>query len=385
MEHMKYFRVLGICVLGVSTCFAADIALVEEIIAKVNGDIITRGEVERGRKQLEAELHQQGAKGQQLQQALEEGEKNVFRDRIDNLLLVQKGKELNINVDTDVSKYIADLQKRSGIADPEKFQQYVREQTGMSYEDFKNETKNGILTQRVIRQEVASRINVKKEELQKYYNEHKADFVREDRIFLREILISTEGKDDAGVAAAEKKAKDIAARAAKGEKFPDLAQSNSDAKTAEQGGEMPAFKKGELRKDIEDQVWDKPRGFVTPPIKVGNGFLILKVEEHQKAGQAGFEEVENEIMDKMFSPRMQPAVREYLTKLRQQAFLEIKPGYIDAGAAAGKDTTWTDPAQLKPETVTKEEVASQTRRKRLLWMVPLPGTQTNKGKSSSSR
>jgi peptidyl-prolyl cis-trans isomerase SurA len=379
---MKCTRVLGMIVLGVSLSCAADIALVEEIVAKVNGDIITRGEVDRGRKQVEADLRQQGVKGGQLQQAMDEAAKNVLRDKIDNLLLIQKGKELNINVDTEVTKYIADLQKRSKIADPEKFQQYVREQTGMSYEDFKSETKNGMLTQRVIRQEVAPKINVKKEELKKYYDEHKAEFMRTERVFLREILVSTEGKDEAQ---AEKKAKDLAARAAKGEKFPELARDNSDSKTAEQGGEMPAFDKGVLLKEVEDAVWDKPRGYVTQPLKVPNGFLILKVDDHQKAGQADFEEVENEITDKVFSPRMQPAVREYLTKLRQQAFLEIKPGYIDSGASAGKDTTWNDPAQLKPETVTKEQVASQTRRKKLLWIVPIPGTETKNSKASSSK
>jgi parvulin-like peptidyl-prolyl isomerase len=364
---------------------AADISLVEEIIAKVNGDIVTRSEIERGRRQLEQELRERRLAGTQLQQAIQEGSQNVLRDRIDALLLSQKGKELNINVDTEVSRYLADLQKKSGIADPEKFQQYVREQTGMPFEDFKAETKNGLLTQRVVRQEVASRINVKKEELKKYYDEHKSEFVREERVFLREILVSTEGKDAAGIAASEKKAKDLAARASKGEKFAEMAQANSDAQNAQFGGEMPGFKESELRPEIKAQVWDKPRGFVTPPIKLTNGFVIYKVEDHQKAGQAEFEEVENEIMDKVFSPRMQPAVRDYLTKLREQAFLEIKPGYVDAGAAAGKDTTWTDPAQLKPETVTKEQVAQQKHRKKLLWAIPLPGTSNSKSKNSSSR
>ena len=75
------------------------------------------------------------------------------------------------------------------------------------------------------------------------------------------------------------------------------------------------------------------------------GFAIFKVEEHQKAGQAEFEEVQYEVQDKLFRPKMQPALREYMTKLRAVAFLEIKPGYEDTGAAPGKDTSWSDPAQ----------------------------------------
>ena len=110
------------------------------------------------------------------------------------------------------------------------------------------------------------------------------------------------------------------------------------------------------------------------------------MEEHQKAGQETFEEAEPEITEKLFTPRMQPEVRKYLTKLREEAFLQIKSGYVDSGAAPGKDTRWQDPAQLKPETVTKEEVAAKTRHKRLLWMIPLPGTETTaKQKTSSSR
>ncbi len=382
---MKYPRVLALGVFCASLAVCADVALVEEIIAKVNGDIVTRGEVDRGRRQLEAELHQQGLTGTRLQEGLDQRSKDILRDRIDQLLLVQKGKELNINIDPEISKFVARLQAESKIADPEKFQQYVREQTGMPFEDYKNDLKNNMLTERVIRDEVGRRVNVKREDQQKFYEEHKSEFMREERVYLREILISTDGKDAAGTAAAEKKAKDIAARAAKGEKFADLARDNSDAQTARQGGDIGGFEKGKLRGDIESQIWTQPRGFVTQPIKVSNGFLILRVEDHQKAGQASFEEVENEIMDKMFTPKMQPAIREYLTKLRENAFLEIKPGYIDSGAAPGKNTAWTDPAQLRPETVTKEEVANQTHRKRLLWMVPVPGTKSVKSKTSSSK
>ena len=199
-------------------------------------------------------------------------------------------------------------------------------------------------------------------------------------MFLRELLIVADPADPKAVAAAEKKAKDLAARARKGEKFFELARDNSESETAQSGGELPAYKKGEMMKQIEDLVWDKERGYVTDPIKAANGFLILRVEEHQKAGQAQLEEVENEVMERLHAPRMQPAVREYLTKLRTEAFLEIREGFVDSAAAPGKDTKWADPAQLKPETITKEEVANRSRRKRLLG-IPIVGTSTSKSRS----
>lgn len=379
-----YMKVLvPLAILASGSLFAADLALVEEIVAKCNGDIITRGDLDHSRKQLIEALRHEGLTGPAMEQTLQEQEKNLLRDRIDQLLLVQKGKDLNISVDSEVGKRLAQIQKDSGIADPEKFQDWVKEQAGMPFEDFKGDMKNDMLRQRVIRQEVGERVNIKHDEVEKYYNEHKSEFVREERLFLREIFISTDGKDAAGTAAAEKKAKDLVARARKGERFPEMARDNSEAVTNKNMGELPPFKKGDLANNIEDQVWTQPKGYVTDPVRTGNGFLILKVDDHQKAGQAELNEVENEIMEKLYAPRMQPKMREYLTELRKSAFLEIKADYVDSGAAAGKDTTWMDPAQLKPETVSKKVVSNQAKRKKLLWAIPVPGTTT--GGSSSSR
>ncbi len=373
--------VLGFSAFCALSLSAADTAtntnVVEEIVAKCNGDIVTRGDLDRSRRELIETLRANGIIGDELEKQLVEREKNLLRDRIDQLILAQKAKDLNINVDTDVTKQLAAIQSDSKIADPEKFQQYIKEQSGMSYEDFKQEMKNRLLTQRVVREEVTEKMAVKHEELEKYYNEHKTEFVRQEQIALQEILISTEGKDEAGVAAAEKKAKDLVTRARKGERFAEMARDNSDSLTAKSMGEFPApFKKGDLAKNLEDLVWNQPKGYITDPVKTSTGFLILRVEDHQKAGQAELSEVEGQITERLLSPRMEVAIREYLTKLRKDAFLEIKADYIDTGAAGGKDTAWVDPAQLRPETVKKEEVESHVRHKRLLWSIPVPGTQT---------
>ena len=369
---------------GFAIC--ADVAVVEEIVCKVNGDIITRSELEKDRRDAEAEFRRENLTGRALQDAVAATTRNLLRDRIDHLLLVQKGKELDLKVDNEVAKQVADLQRKSGIADPEKFQQLVREQTGMSFEDYKKEVlRDRLLVDRVIRQEVSGKIQFKREDMQKYYEEHKTEFQRQERVFLQEIFVSTDGKDAAGRAAAERKAKDLSARAKKGEKFAELAQTGSDDSNAANGGEYPPMQKGELDPRIETAIWEQPRGFVTEPIKVDNGFFIFKVVEHQKAGQADFEEVVMEIENKLYAPKMDPAIRTYLTKLRNEAFLEIKAGYDDSGAAPGKNTAWSDPAQLVPQTTTKEEVAARTRHKKLLWAIPIPGTSTKSTGTSSSK
>lgn len=367
---------------------AADVAVVEEIVCKVNGDIITRSELDKDRKDAEAEFRSQGLTGRALQEAVDGASRNVLRGRIDRLLMIQKGKELDLKVDGEVTKKIADAQRRSGIADPEKFQQFVHQQTGMSYEDYRAEMKNQAYVDHVIREEVTSKIEFKRDDLEAYYNAHKDEFQRQERIFLQKIYISTEGKDTGGVLLAERKAKDLVARARKGEKFSDLVTANSDdADAATSGGEMPPMQKGELNKQLEEALWNQPKGYISDPFKLDHpaGFYIFKITEHQKAGLADFEEVRNEVENKLFAPKFDPLLRDYLTKLRQQAFLEIKPGYEDSGAAPGKNTAWSDPAALHPETVTKEEVAARTVKKKLLWVIPVPGTSTKVQGTSSSK
>ena len=125
-------------------------------------------------------------------------------------------------------------------------------------------------------------------------------------------------------------------RARKGENFSTIARDNSDAETAEGGGNLPAFKRGLLKKEIEDLVFQQSKGYVTDPLRQSNGFLILRVVQHDAAGLQPFDSVENEITDRMYQPKMQPALRAYLTKLREEASIFVKEGYVDSGRSANQ-------------------------------------------------
>ena len=368
---------------GAADVSTPPVRVIEEIVAKVNGDIITRGELEQQRRAIEAEMKQQqpNLSAEALAAAVRQKQSEALRDKIDQSLLVQRGKELNINVDAEVTRRIAQIQQESKIADVEKFHEWVRQQSGVPFEDFRAEMKNQITTQRVIGQEVASKVNVARSEVTDYYNKHKADFVREETVFLREITIRPKDNSPQAWAAAEKKAKDIQARARKGERFNELARQYSDADTAKQDGELGRFKRGDLKPDIEALVFKQGKGYVTDLIKTEGGYEILKVDERFAAGQASLEDVENEIMEKLYTPRMQPQLRAYLTRLRENAFIEIRGGFVDSGAAPGKDTSWKDPAQLKPETTTKEEVAKR-KKKRLLGVIPRHSSSVSSSKAA---
>jgi parvulin-like peptidyl-prolyl isomerase len=351
--------------------------VVEEIAAKVNGDIITRGELEQTRKESEQTHRAEGLTGQRLTDAVRADSARALRDQIDLLLLVQKGKDVSINVDGDVTRELADMQVASKISDPDKFHEAIRQQYGMSFEEFRDKMKRQYLARRVISQEVGYRMQIPDADMQKFYEEHKAEFVRKEQVFLSQILISTEGKTPEQAALAEQKAKDIVARAKRGEKFSDLVRDNSDdPETVRTGGSLPAYQRGMMEKSWDDQVFAAKKGDIVGPLKGPLGFVILRVDERYEPGQASFEEVRNEIQERMAGPRMEPKIREYLTTLRQEAFLEIKEGYTDLGQAPGKDTRWHDVAQLKPQTITKEEVAARTKtHKRFMNLVPVPGTE----------
>jgi parvulin-like peptidyl-prolyl isomerase len=345
--------------------------IVEEIIAKVNGDIVTRGDLIKARDRLDQALKQAGLSGAAAQAQRERAVADELRNEIDQLLLVQKGKELDINVDADLNREIAGLQSESKISDPDKFHDFVREQSGVPYEEFRQQRKNALLTERVVDEEVWRNITIADADIQKYYDEHKGDFIRKESVTLRLILISTGDNKPDTVAAAEKKANLILARA-KGtvDKFSDLARQYSDDASATDDGLLPPFERGLLAKPIEDVVFQHDKGYVTDLIRVKAGFEILRVENHTPEGQASLDDVRGQINSILSKPIADPKLRTYLTTLRQNAFLQIKEGYVDSGAAPGKDTSWKDPAQLMPETITKSAVANQRHFKKLLGVIP---------------
>lgn len=365
---------------------AADVVLMEEIIAKINGDIITSSDLRDDRKAFEDDLKKQPNLTQaQIEQARSQYDTDALRNRIDEILMRQKGKDLNLKVEADVNKQIADYQRQFKMPDQEQFQQFVARETGRSYEDFRTQLVDNLLVEGVKREEIYRKVQVPAEEIRAYYDEHQDQFQRKERIFLRELLVSTEGKTSPeDLAAAETKAKDLAARAKRGETFPAMVQNNSDNElTKERAGLLEPFTKDQLNPAIAAQVWDQSPGYVTEPIRFDNGWEIFKVEDHQREGLASFDEVKEEIQNGLFSQRVNPAIRAYLTKLRSEAFLQIKEGYFDSGFSPGKDTTWGDVLTLKPETITREEVIANPSMKRLLGLIPVPGTE--KTGASSSR
>jgi peptidyl-prolyl cis-trans isomerase SurA len=383
----------SVVILMASAAFAAEVKIIEEIAVKVNGDIITQGDLrERDRNIRQGIQQQEHLSGPALDAAVAQQSKDMLCKMIDERLLVQKARDLDIKVDAEVTRRMAEFQLESGLSDPDKFHEWIREQTGLTFEDFKQRTTDSYLTNQLVRSEISSHIVVPEEDARKYYEAHKAEFVKKDQVFLSQLEIVTQGKTPEQIAAAEKKAQDLVARARRGDKFSELVIANSDdPETSRTGGQLPPMEKGMLRKEVEEIVFNpkNPKGYVTDPIKIDGGILILRIEDRTEAGQASFDEAKEQIQEFLARPRMEPKYREYLNKLRAAAFLEIKDGYVDSGAVPGKDTRWHEVVGLKPETTTKEEVAAHRKRKKFLGVIPhgtvAPGTkETTPSKAYSS-
>ena len=210
-------------------------------MAKINGDIVTRGDLEKAANQAEREMRQQGLAGPALQQQTGQSHADELRNQIDRLLLVQKAKELDINVDADLTREIAGIQSESKIADPDKFHDFVRQQTGMSFEDFVQQRKNLLLTDRVVSEEVWRNIVIPDADIQKYYDAHKSGFRAQgigdaagDSDFDGGWQTGDRGRR------AEEGQHGLLARARSGvDKFSDLARQYSDDASATDDGLLP--------------------------------------------------------------------------------------------------------------------------------------------------
>ena len=325
---------------------ASEDTVVEEIIARVNNNIITRADLRKAREQLYTDAQQQQDKTA-AEQTAREHEKDLLRDLIDQQLLLQKAQDLGISADTELVKRLDDLRKQMNASSMEDLEKAAQAQ-GISFEDFKQNMKNNILTQRVIGQEVGGHINVSNQEIQQYYDQHKAEMERPEEVRLSEILISTQtsgavktAKGDAlpatpsadAVAQAQAKANQVYEMLQKGGNFDELAKKYSNGPTASLGGDLEYFKRGTLSKDLESQVFALQAGQYTQPVRTNQGFVILKVTEHQTAGVPPLKDVQTQIQEQIYVTKMQPALREYLTKLREEAYIDIKAGYLDTGAS----------------------------------------------------
>lgn len=327
--------------------------LQEQIAARVNNEIITSVDLERAKieatEDAKDDCAQRSCTPAELQEAIDEGQKDALRNLIDQKLLVERAKDLDITVETSVIKELDRIRQEHNLDTMEDLEKAVIA-SGENYDDFKEGIRDHLLVNEVIDREVYSKVGsaVDHAQIQKYYDEHKDEFQSPELVYIREILVSTDGKPESDYPELEKKANEYRTRVINGEDFGELAKHFSDGSTAKQGGELGKFERGMLSKDYEDMVFKLNRKEMTPVIHAKNGFLIIQVEERYEAGIQPLEKVQNQIIGKIAAKAAEPKLREFLAQLRRDSFVDVRPGFVDTAAVPGESITETSTSTVDP-------------------------------------
>jgi peptidyl-prolyl cis-trans isomerase SurA len=318
-----------------------------DIVARVNDAVITLAAYQKAEQTLRDEVARdcQGCPPEKIDAQFKDQQKDLLRGMIDESLIVQRAKDMNVNVDSDVNKRLDEVRQQNGLATLDDLKKGV-EASGLSWEDYKTTIRNGLLQKEVVRREVGSHVDITREEVKQYYDAHPQEFTLPERVVLSEISLSTEGKNPEEMAAVRNKVEGLRTSVLNGDDFNQVARLYSQGSTAKDGGSLGTFKKGELAPQLEQIVFQMNKGQISDVIQTRTDFEILKVEDHLQAGLQPFEKVEPDIRGIILAEKMQPRIRDYLAELREQSNIIVKPGYNDSALLSGANVPQPDKSHL---------------------------------------
>lgn len=320
---------------------AAQPNIIEQILVKVNGDILTKSELEQ--RQIAA-LRQRDpnfrpASDADLQKALVEVTPGVIVDAVDELLLVQRGRELGYTLGNEqFQSIIANIKKENKLESDEQFQAALK-QEGMTLDDLRKQLERNLLVTRVQQVEVMGKISVNEEEVAKYYEANKNSFTSAPSVTLREILIAVP-KTDKGINVAaddeaRAKAEDLRKRVLAGEPFAQLASQLSDSGSKANGGLIGPMSRDDLSPDLQKRLATMKAGEVTPVVRIDQGYQIIKLETATTAHTKTLDEARAEVSERLAETRRQGQLQQYLTHLREQAIIDWKNDEIKKAFEVG--------------------------------------------------
>jgi parvulin-like peptidyl-prolyl isomerase len=312
--------------------------IIEQVLVKVNGDIITKTELETRqiaalREKMNEKLTAEAVKNDvELRKALLEVTPQLLVDAIDELLLVQLGREKGYTFsDAQFKEWLDNLRKEQNLVDDARFKAAL-EQEGMTIDDLRRNVERRNLIYRVQQDEVGSKLSITEEEARQYYLAHKNEFVEPASVTLREIVVevATTTKDgEAGVTVgaddqAKKEAEAARARIAAGEDFGKVAAEVSDSASKANGGLIGPFALADVSETLRKTLEAMKPGEVTAPARTAKGFQILKLESMTATTAQPFESVRDLVADKVYGARQQSEMRKFLARVRSQALIEWK-------------------------------------------------------------
>jgi peptidyl-prolyl cis-trans isomerase SurA len=332
---MKFLAALAV---GVALTVSLQAEIIEQVLVKVNGDILTKSELEQRqiaalRERLKERVDAEALKNDaELKKALLEITPDILVNAIDEMLLMQLGKEKGYHLSDDQFKtWLENLRKEQNLQDEQKFQAALR-QEGMTVDDLRKNVEKQFLLQRVRQDEVGSKLTITEEEARQYYLAHKDEFAEPATVSLREILVeipaaSQKGQTGVNVGAEEEAAQKIAsirARAMAGEDFGKLAAEVSDSGSKANGGLIGPLPMSDLSDSLRKTLESMKPGEITQPARNAKGFQLLKLESMKTAATQPFESVRDLVADRVHEAREQAELHKFLARIRSQALIEWK-------------------------------------------------------------
>ncbi|MFN2448132.1 MAG: peptidyl-prolyl cis-trans isomerase [Vicinamibacterales bacterium] len=304
--------------------------ILEQILVKVNGDIITKSDLEQ--RQIAAirqrKPEQRPNSDTELQTALSEITPEVIVDFVDELLMVQRGRELGYSLGNEQFQSILEnIKKENKIESDEQFQAALK-QEGLTMDDLRKQLEKQMLYTRVQQAEVMGKLNVTEDEIKQEYEANRESFTTPPQITLRELLIavptSDKGLSVAEDDAAKAKAEDIRRRLEGGEPFARLAGDVSDAASKANGGLIGPISRNDLSEQLQKELEPLEPGDLTPVIRTARGYQILKLETLSPAQVKPFDEARAEIADRIAQRKQRGEFQKYIERLRAQAIIDWK-------------------------------------------------------------
>jgi peptidyl-prolyl cis-trans isomerase SurA len=299
---------------------------IEAILVRVNGDILTKTDLEQRQVQYMRAKNLQPADDAALKKTIEEITPEVVSEAIDEILLVQRGKALNYKMtDEDFDRVVQNIRKENKLDTEEAFQAALK-QEGMSLPELHKTLERQMLIARVTQNEVMTKVGITEEEARKYHSEHLKDFTKAGTVTIREILVKVPLENGSvNVAAdqtAKQKADDIRKRALAGESFDQLASEFSDSPSKANGGLIGPLNTNELTPAFKTLVDPMKVGEVSEVLRGQGGYQIIKIENRTADEVMTPEAAHDKISDALYEEKRQVYIRRYLNKLRSQATIE---------------------------------------------------------------
>jgi parvulin-like peptidyl-prolyl isomerase len=312
--------------------------IIEQVLVKVNGDIITKTELEGRqisvlRQRSNQDVDPESLKNDdQLKKVLAEITPRILVDAIDELLLVQLAKERGYRLrDEQFREWLSNLRREQNLEDDQKFQAALK-QEGMTIDDLRRNVEREFMKSQVLRDEIGSKLSITEEEARQYYTAHTQEFTDPANVTLREILIEapeTKQQGQAGINVAQDddaraRASAVRARILAGEDFGKVAAEVSAAPSKANGGLIGPIAIAELSEGLQKLIKTMKPGEVTAPIRTARGYQILKLETLKEATLQPFDSVRDLVAERVHAERQRQEIRKFNARMRGQAIIEWK-------------------------------------------------------------